>query len=100
MSRNAPEEEHRSYFAECFSVGVTERDLAEIEARAGRAAEDLTREGHTVAYVGSILMPEDEVVLIQFEAQSSADAAAAATRAGISFERVVESVNRRRDGTR
>jgi hypothetical protein len=91
-ARNAPDA--RTYVAECFRVGVKQSDLEEIGNKATDAAGQLSRQGRHVRFLGSILVPEDEVVLVQFEAVSADDAAEAATRAGIEFDRVVESVNR------
>jgi hypothetical protein len=90
-ARNTPDV--RTYVAECFYVGVKQSDLVALGDRAGRAADELTEEGRRVVFLGSILVPEDEIVLIQFAASSAHDAADAATRAGIPFDRVVESVN-------
>jgi hypothetical protein len=94
---SARRDEH-IYVAECFRVGVTEGDLPEIGARIDRAVGELTSEGRRVIHLGSLLMSEDEVVLVQFEASSAQDAAEAMSRAGITFERVVESVTRPRAG--
>lgn len=74
------------YVAECFWPGVTEADLAELEARA-RASADAE-----VRYLSSMLMPNDEVVFCFFAGPSAEAVQAVVERAEIPFERIVESV--------
>ena len=76
------------YVAECFWPGVTGDDLAELEARAKAVAG----ESDGVGYLGSMLMPGDEVVFCFFDATSREAVQAVAERARIPFERIVESV--------
>lgn len=74
------------YVAEVFWPGVTERDLAELDARARAHAREEVR------YVSSMLMPSDEVVFCFFVGPSAEAVQAVAERAEIPFERIVESV--------
>ena len=76
------------YVAECFWPGVTGDDLAELEARAKAVAG----ESDGVGYLGSMLMPGDEVVFCFFDGTSREAVQAVAERARVPFERVVESV--------
>ncbi len=76
------------YVAECFWSGVTEGDLDELEARAKATAG----ESDGVSYLGSMLMPGDEVVFCFFDGTSREAVQAVAERARIPFERIVESV--------
>ncbi len=78
-----------TFFVECFWPGVTENDLAALDRRAEDAAAALNEEGRPIRYLGSILMRADEVVLCQFEGPEAAVHAAAA-RAAIPFERILE----------
>src|SRR5258708_33163035 len=50
----------------------------------------MTGDGESVRYLGSMLMPEDEVVLCFFEG-SAATVRLAAQRAEVPFERILES---------
>jgi hypothetical protein len=75
-----------SFVAECFWPGVTEEDLRALDDR----IEASTAEGDQVRYAGSILMREDEVVLCLFEGTGDA-VRRAAERAGVPFERILES---------
>jgi hypothetical protein len=80
------------YVAECFWTGVSERDLRELDTRAGATAASLAAGGQDVRYLGSVLMPDDEVVLCLFE--GSADAVRrTAEEARIPFSRLVEGVH-------
>jgi hypothetical protein len=78
-----------TFVAECFWPGVTELDLGALDRRAIASAEDVSRDGEPVRYLGSILMRVDEVVLCRFE--GGADAVRlVAERAAIPFDRIVE----------
>ncbi len=78
------------YFAECFWPGVTETDLTKLDARV--RALDRTSRRTRVRYTGALLIPRDEVVFCFFSGPSADAVRAAATRAGIPFERILESV--------
>jgi hypothetical protein len=81
------------FIAECFWVGVKSDDLSALDRRVEACAAWMTSEGERVRYLGSMLMPEDEVVLCFFEG-SAATVRQAAERANVPFERILES-----DGT-
>jgi hypothetical protein len=74
------------YLAECFWPGVTEAALADLDARVCAAV------GAEVRYLGSVLVPGDEVVLCFFEGASAEAVRALAEQAGVPFERIVPSV--------
>jgi hypothetical protein len=76
------------YLAECFWPGVKESDLAALDRRAHAAADESTRQGHDVRYLGSLLMRQDEVVLCGF-AGSEPAVRRAAEQAAIPFERIL-----------
>ena len=76
------------YLAECLWPGVTEADLAALDARA-RAATTASE----VRYLGSRLVPSDEVVFCFFEGSSVEAIRVVAERAAIPFERILESVH-------
>lgn len=60
-----------------------------LDVRAGGSADELSRAGEPVRYLGSILMREDEVVLCLFDGSEPA-VRRAAERAEIPFERILE----------
>ena len=83
-----------TFVAECFWPGVTELDLGALDRRATASAEDVSRDGEPVRYLGSILMCVDEVVLCRFE--GGADAVRlVAEGAAIPFDRIVETFQSR-----
>ena len=82
----------REYLAECLWPGVTEADLAELGARARVCADASSGGTDEVRYLGSMLMPGDEVVFFVFGGPSADAVRVVAERASIPFERIVESV--------
>jgi Protein of unknown function (DUF4242) len=81
----------RSYVVECYWPGVSEEKLARAVLRVRKAANELRRQGGRVDFVGSILVPADETVFCLFDGVE-ADVRAASERAGVPFERVLESL--------
>src|SRR5581483_11483940 len=78
------------FVAECFWPDVTEADLAALDQRLRAVAAELGS-AQPFRYLGSILMREDDVVLCQFEGAAAA-VRDAAERAGVPFERIVETL--------
>lgn len=65
----------------------------ELDAeRARLAAEQLTSEGTPVRCVRSIFVPEDEMCLFLYEADSMEAVREASVRAGLAFERISAAV--------
>jgi Protein of unknown function (DUF4242) len=82
---------------------VSRTDVAGVERGAERArlaAECLTRAGTPVRYLRSIFVPQDETCLVLFEAASADAVRAAARRAALPFDRVVEVVAESRGSVR
>jgi hypothetical protein len=78
------EPEPTSFMAECFWPGVQPADVRALDERVRQSAA-----GTPVRYLGSVLMPKDEVLLCEFE--GAADAVRrVAERAAIPFDRIVE----------
>lgn len=71
-------------------VSASRGDVDDLAARARAAAVQLGDEGAPLRYVEAIFVPEDEMCLLIFDADSAALAGEASRRAGIPFERVVE----------
>jgi hypothetical protein len=83
------EQETSGFVAECFWPDVRTEDLRALDEAAGAATAALRAAGKSVRYLGSLLINEDEVVLCQFDGTSET-VHAAAERAGIPFERILE----------
>jgi hypothetical protein len=88
MSRSAVQ----NYLVECYWPGVREQDAADAGARAADASGELRGNGHRVDYLGSVFVPADETVFFLFSAGSAVAVEDASRRAGVPFERVLESV--------
>jgi hypothetical protein len=67
-------------------------DLVEIDRRVRRAAEELASEGASLHHELSLLVPEDEMCLLLYEASSAELALEASRRAGVVSERIVEAI--------
>jgi hypothetical protein len=81
-----------SYLVESYHPRGRPAALPEEAARARSAAQGLWAEGKRIRYVRSVLLPGDELCLHLFEADSTSLVSQASERAGISPERVVETV--------
>jgi hypothetical protein len=77
------------FLVECFWPGVTR---AQVEAANARAREAASERGASLRFVGSLLVPGDEVVWFQFSARSSEDVARASLEAELPFDRIAESL--------
>jgi hypothetical protein len=77
------------YLVESY-LPADDAGIEEIDLRARAAAEQLTAEGVAVRHLRSILVPEDEMCVLHYEAPSRAFAIVAAQRAGVTSDRVVE----------
>jgi hypothetical protein len=60
--------------------------------RVFKASAELRREGRHVEYVGTILVPVDEVVFHLFTSRCEGTVRDATVRASVTFERIVESI--------
>jgi hypothetical protein len=76
------------YIAECFWAGVREDDLERLDHRVHR----LLATRQKVTYLGSMLVPEDEVVFCFFDGPSAEAVRTLAERAEVPFQRVVRSM--------
>jgi len=83
--------EARSYLVECYWPGVSEQDLDATLGRVREAARVLRRDGRPVDLVGTIVVPADETVFCLFDGLE-ADVRTVSIRAGVAFERVLESL--------
>jgi hypothetical protein len=76
--------------AECLVPGMTQ-PVAEALSEGIRTELARSTSGRHVSFLGSLLMPEDEVLLCVF-AGSLADVRAISERAGLPFERILRCV--------
>jgi hypothetical protein len=77
-----------SWVAECFWPGVQGHDLRDLDRKIGAAVAGLAGPATPVRYLGSMLIVDDEVVLLLFE--GSIEAVRQVLEAGgIPFERIL-----------
>jgi hypothetical protein len=80
-----------TYLVECYWPAVTRDQHAAAAGRARAAAGEVRGAGRQLQFLGSILIPAEETVFCLF-AGCEDDVRAASQRAGLPFERVLESV--------
>ena len=76
------------WVAECFWPGVREDELGDLDRRVVSTAGDIAGQGEPVAYLGSLRITDDDVVLFLFEG-SIRSVRLVAERAGIRAERIL-----------
>jgi hypothetical protein len=81
-----------TFMAECFWPGVTEQKVADAGERLRRSAHAFAVRGRAGRYIGSILVPTDEIALCLFEAQSHTAATELNETAAIPSERILRVV--------
>ncbi len=81
-----------TYLVECFWPGVTREAVEAANGRARERAAALRREGSSLRFLGSLLVPSDEVVFFQFTATSSEEVARAAREAELPLDRIAASL--------
>jgi hypothetical protein len=82
-----------TFMAECFWPGVTVEKVTDVGERIRQAADAIGPRARTGRYIGSILIPGDEIALCLFEAPSKATASRLEHQAGIPSERVLQIVH-------
>jgi hypothetical protein len=92
-----------NYLAESYLPRARQPALPQVLRDARRAAETLTEDGTPVRHVRSTYLPDDELCLYVFEAESKEAVFELSARAAVDFDRVVEAVDdsvRSREGSR
>ena len=78
---------------------MTRESVAAANARAHTRAAALCREGSSLRFIGSFLVPGDEVVFFQFTAASREDVVRASREAELPFDRIAASLWLAPDGS-
>jgi hypothetical protein len=81
-----------TFMAECFWPGVTALKVADAGERVRQASHAISCDDGFARYLGSILVPQDEIALVLLEAASVAAATELAQQAAIPSERILEIV--------
>lgn len=82
----------RTFLVEHYWPGVTAAEFEAAAERVRASAAGLAREGRPVRFLHSTLVPEDELGFCVLAAESREVVEQVYARAGIGFERVVESL--------
>jgi hypothetical protein len=83
----------RTWLVECYGPGIGEASVTAASDRARTAVEVERAGGTPIEYLGALVMPTDEAVFHAFAADDATRVAAASARAGLRYERIVESVS-------
>jgi hypothetical protein len=90
--RGAPAPSSSTFLVEHYWPGVTVESFRAAAERVGEATAALAREGAAIRFLHSTVVPADEAAFCAFHADSAALVEEAYSRAGVSFERLVETV--------
>ena len=80
--------EPRQFLVEHYRPGMAPAELRTWALRIRAATIELAGEGVQVRYTAATILPGDESLLCQFDADSEAAVRAAYERAGLTFERI------------
>jgi hypothetical protein len=80
------------FIAELYLPAGRSNSVDELDRRAATGARELAAQGIHVSLAGSTLVPEDEMVLLHYEADTREFVLEAIRCAGLTSERVVEAI--------
>jgi hypothetical protein len=81
-----------AFMAECFWPGVTAQKVVDAGERVRQASHAISSNDGLARYLGSILIPTDEIALLFLEAASIDAATELAEQAALPSERILEIV--------
>jgi hypothetical protein len=81
-----------TYLVESYSNEQTDTAARARAAHVAAVARELREQGHAVALLGCLLVPDDEVCFWRFAGSSIAAVEAATRRAGLDVQRITRSV--------
>ena len=90
----------RTYLVESFWPGVTEAAYTDGTARAAAAARDLRTTGRDIEFLGSMLIPSDEVAFWRFASESRTGVEETSAHAGLTYDRILECLELPADAAR
>ena len=88
MASRADAEARQTYLVEHYRPGLTVDGLKQWAARVRETAVEMEREGKSIRYLRSTIVPADESLLCVLEAASEQLVRDTYVRAGIPFERL------------
>ncbi len=93
MAHEAGTEARPAYLVEHYRPGWDVEQLTSCIARVRETVLEMEREGESVHYVRSTIVPNDESFLCVIEAPSEEVVGAAYTRARVPFERITAAIS-------
>ena len=81
-----------TYLVECFWPGLTREAVEAANTRARERTAALREQGSSLRFLGSLLVPGDEVVFFQFTGASREEVVRASLEAALPFDRIAASV--------
>lgn len=82
------------FLVELYAARDDEAGVRRRIEQARLAAQEVTREGMPVSFVRSIFVPKDETCFFLYEAETAEAVGETARRAGLEFDRVVQTCGR------
>jgi hypothetical protein len=82
----------RTYLVESYWPGVTEAIHADRAERVEAAARALRATGSDIEFLGTVLIPSDEVAFWRFASATRDGVEQASSEAGLAYDRVLECV--------
>jgi Protein of unknown function (DUF4242) len=82
-----------TYLVEAYLARSRDSEPAQAASCAQAAADELSRQGVSVRYLRTIILPEEETCFHVYEAASADDVREACRRAGIACERVLDALD-------
>lgn len=87
-----PETDLRTYLVECFAPAMNAADVRRAGRRGAEAAARITTSGRQATYVGTHLIPRDEIMIHVVRCRDEGTVEELGRAAGWPIERVVETV--------
>jgi len=78
------------YLVESYLSAARRDEVPSVDARSRAATDELVRAGAGLRFVETIFVPDDEMCLLVFEADTPELVREASRRAGVACERVLE----------
>jgi hypothetical protein len=86
------EQAERTFLVEHYWPGVTPEEFRSAAERVRVSAEELSLADRRIAFLHSTLVPGDEAAFCVFQAGSMETVVEAYTRAGVTFERILDAL--------
>lgn len=91
--QDAGSQSWNTYLVEHYGPGDSAESLRRMAGNVRRMAAEMARQGESVRYVGSTIVPADEAFMATFEATSEELVHEAYARAGVGFERISQAIH-------